>query len=150
MRTISALVIHCAATPPNMDIGAEEIRRWHTDPRPRGNGWSDIGYHAVIRRDGTLEEGRPDRRKGAHVRPRNADTLGVCLVGGVDDRGRAEANFTPEQFARLERYIAHVRDRYGDVDIVGHRDIDPGKACPSFDVEDWLISRGLLDWAEAA
>ena len=49
------VVIHCADTPEDMDIGAEKIREWHTKER----GWDDIGYHWVIRRDGTLDPGRP-------------------------------------------------------------------------------------------
>jgi N-acetylmuramoyl-L-alanine amidase len=63
MRKINWLVIHTAATRPSMDIGAKEIRRWH-----KAKGWSDIGYHYVIRRDGRVEKGRPDARVGAHVK----------------------------------------------------------------------------------
>lgn len=56
MRTIDLIIIiiHCAATKPSQDIGANTIRKWHTDPPPNGNGWSDIGYHYVIRRNGVM------------------------------------------------------------------------------------------------
>jgi len=58
-RFVDTLIIHCAATPPSMDIGAKEIDRWHKE-----QGWSEIGYHFVIRRDGTIEKGRPLRISG--------------------------------------------------------------------------------------
>jgi len=74
--TIQKLIIHCADTPPNMDVGAEEIRRWHVE----GNGWSDIGYHYVIRRCGLIETGRDESTPGAHVRGHNTGSIGVCMV----------------------------------------------------------------------
>ena len=60
-RYIGEIFIHCSATPPSMDISADDIRDWHL-----ARGWSDIGYHAVIKRDGTIEAGRSEDRAGAH------------------------------------------------------------------------------------
>ena len=68
------VVIHCADTPEDMDIGAEKIREWHTKER----GWDDIGYHWVIRRDGTLDPGRPLEMQGAHAVAVNGSS--VCLL----------------------------------------------------------------------
>ena len=72
------IVIHCSATPSNMDIGVDKIRKWHVDD----NGWDDIGYHYVIRRDGTLEIGRDEAMVGSHARAVNGTSIGVCLIGG--------------------------------------------------------------------
>jgi N-acetylmuramoyl-L-alanine amidase len=83
------LVVHCAATKASMDIGAKEIRRWHKD-----RGWDDIGYHYVIRRNGDVEIGRPENAVGAHVAGKNSTSVGICLVGGIDDAGKPKANFT--------------------------------------------------------
>ena len=71
------IVIHCAATKPSMDIGAAEIRKWHTDP-PRN--WDDIGYHYVVRRSGTIEKpmlevGRYLEIPGAHVANHNHESI---------------------------------------------------------------------------
>ncbi len=127
---INLIVVHCAATPPNMDIGAAEIRKWHTD-----KGWSDIGYHYVIRRDGTQEEGREDTVQGAHVRGHNRNSLGICLVGGVDNDFKSEANFTFLQYDALKHLLNYLHLKYPDAEIKGHKDLDPGKDCPCFDVD---------------
>ena len=79
MRKINEIILHCSATPASMDIGAKEIRDWHVN----GNHWRDIGYHWVIRRDGTVEKGRPEYQVGAHCLNHNANSIGVCMVGGT-------------------------------------------------------------------
>jgi len=151
MRFIDTIVIHCAATTDGMDIGAEEIRKWHTDPKPEGNGWSDIGYHAVIRRNGSIEPGRPIERKGAHVKGHNANSIGICIVGGirvVDGKTIAANNFTRAQFAGLRILIQMYKDQHPGIKrVLGHRDLDPGKACPSFSVRDWMATFEPEAWA---
>lgn len=131
------IVIHCAATKPTMDIGLREIRQWHVQ-----RGWLDVGYHYIIRRDGRIEEGRPRDAVGAHVEGHNSTSLGICLVGGIDATGKPEDNFTHEQWASLEGLVWEASTVwYQDARIVGHRDLDSGKACPSFDVKQWLLKR---------
>ena len=142
MRTINLLIVHCSATKPFMDIGAVEIRKWHTDPKPKGNGWRDIGYHFVIRRDGTVEDGRPIDQVGAHVAGHNSDSIGICLVGGVDDAGVPAANFTPEQWKALEALLRVLRAKFPKSTIHGHNEY-AAKACPSFDVNEWIRGRNL-------
>lgn len=132
-ETTKYLVVHCAATKPSMNIGLREIRQWH-----RERGWLDIGYHFVIRRDGTVEQGRPQDVIGAHVEGHNYESLGICLVGGIDASGKPENNFTQSQFASLRILLAQLKGDYPSAQIVGHRDLDPKKACPSFDVASWL------------
>jgi len=148
MRAIEMIIVHCAATPARLDIGAAEIRRWHTTPKPDGRGWRDIGYHYVIRRDGEVETGRPLEQSGAHAYGFNARSIGVCLVGGVDGGGRAQNNFNGEQFAALHDLIAMLEQRFGRLDIRGHRDLPRvRKDCPSFDVRAWLVQTGLREMA---
>lgn len=133
-RTVTKyLVVHCAATKPSMDIGLREIRQWH-----RQRGWLDIGYHFVIRRDGTVETGRPVNTIGAHVEGHNYESVGVCLVGGINTTGAPENNFTDSQFKTLRELLDKLKVDYPSAKIVGHRDLDPNKACPSFDVASWL------------
>lgn len=134
MRVIRSAIIHCAYTKASMDIGAMEIRRWHIDDR----GWSDIGYHYVIRRDGELENGRPVAHVGAHCKGHNRDSIGICLVGGMNDDGAPEFNFTADQFATL-RHLKHSLDQqYHGIEWHGHREYSD-KACPCFDVGQWFL-----------
>jgi N-acetyl-anhydromuramyl-L-alanine amidase AmpD len=138
MRDIDFLVVHCAATKPKMDVGAKEIRQWHLD-----KGWADIGYHYVIRRSGEVEKGRLDEIPGAHVAGHNKNSIGICLVGGIDDDGHPEPNFTQEQFTALDLLLDELVVEYDLTEdaILGHRDFPGvGKACPSFDVRKWRKS----------
>ncbi len=134
------IVVHCSATPPSMDIGVAEIRQWHME-----SGWSDIGYARVVRRDGTAEDGRdldPDapgyNEIGAHVLGYNYLSVGICLVGGVDEDGVPEDNFTSEQMESLRRELHFCKILFPKADIVGHNDLDKNKACPCFDLKTWL------------
>ena len=130
------IVVHCSATSSKMNIGANEIDKWH-----RAKGWACIGYHYVIRRDGSVEEGRDVEVIGAHVSGHNADTVGICMVGGVnaDDVNKAENNFTEAQFTSLKSLLTILMLKYPNAKIQGHRDFpEVAKACPSFDVKAWV------------
>jgi N-acetyl-anhydromuramyl-L-alanine amidase AmpD len=133
-KTTTHCIIHCSATPPSMDIGAEEIDQWH-----KANGWNGIGYHYVIRRDGMVELGRPLQDIGAHARGYNSCSVGVCMVGGTreDYKDRPENNFTPEQWGALAFLLNNITNTYRGIKIIGHNDV-ADKACPSFDVQEYL------------
>ncbi len=126
---------------PSMDIGTDEIRAWHL-----ARGWSDIGYHYVIRRDGTLENGRDldkdgnvDEEIGAHAFGFNANSIGICLIGGLaEDKGGSECNYTSAQWKTLEELIRLKRHEYPDVEVIGHNDISSSKTCPVFNVKQWI------------
>ncbi|WYW04273.1 amidase [Pseudomonas phage vB_PpuP-Kompost-2] len=132
------IIVHCAATKPTMDIGVREIRQWHVQ-----QGWLDVGYHFVIRRNGDVENGRPHDVIGSHARGYNSRALGICLVGGIDAKGKPENNFTPEQFNSLKLLLLAQKRTYPTAKIIGHKDVDSGKACPSFDVAPWLETQGI-------
>ena len=133
-REIDLVVIHCSATYPDMDIGAVEIKEWHLD-----RGWSDIGYHYVIRRDGSIEDGRPERLAGAHAKGANSNSIGICMVGGKARDGKQANNFTRAQWAALGMRLDQLKHRLflSDKDIIGHNEIS-SKDCPCFDVRAWL------------
>ena len=133
MMTIKYIAVHCSATPPTMDIGVKEIRKWHVD-----KGWDDVGYHVIIRRNGEIEWGRSFGVRGAHVKGYNSVSLGVCLIGGVDSDMEAEDNFTDEQFSSLERVLTALQGLFPDTLVMGHRDIAYNiTKCPSFDAQGW-------------
>ena len=136
-RKINKIIIHCSATKPDMDIGAAKIKEWHTAAPPKGNGWSDVGYHEVITRSGDIEEGRSLGIAGAHTRGHNRDSIGICLVGGVDESGKPEDNFTDPQYRSLERLVRTYKSSFPTATVHGHNEFS-NKACPSFDVQSWL------------
>lgn len=129
--SIQHLVVHCSDSPDDEDIGAREIHALHL-----GFDWHGIGYHRVIRRDGTIEGGRPDYWVGAHVRGENTVSVGVCLVG--------REHFTDAQFDSLELVLRFWREDFPQATICGHRDFpSTDKTCPNFDVRAFCVSRGI-------
>ena len=140
-KSTKYLVVHCSATRPSQDIGVKEIRGWH-----KNQGWADVGYHYVIRRDGKVERGRAENLVGSHVAGRNSNSIGVCMVGGVSQNNfeKAENNFTPAQFASLKTLLNMLADKYKGAVVLGHRDFPKvSKACPSFDARAWAKKEGL-------
>lgn len=136
MTRVDYIAVHCSATRGGQDFTAADIDSWH-----RKQGWRQIGYHYVIRLDGTVEKGRPDDMPGAHVTGFNSRSLGVCLIGGVNDTGQPENTFTPAQFKALEALLRKLKKAHPKAVIQGHRDFPRvAKACPSFSVKDWLTS----------
>lgn len=139
-KKTSFLVIHCSATRAIQDIGVKEIARWHRDL-----GWSGCGYHFVIRRSGRVEAGRPVDDVGSHVQGQNATSVGVCLVGGLNDKTfKPENNFTPQQWASLKKLVSDLTKKYPKAKVLGHRDF-PGvqKACPCFSAKVWAKKEGF-------
>ena len=135
MRRIDYIVIHCSDTMPSMDIGVKEIRRWHVNY----NSWSDVGYHYVIRRDGTIEKGRDITTIGAHVKGFNNHSIGICWIGGANEETKdPEDNRTPEQQIALRMQIDRLLEAFPDAVLMGHNDFpNVQKDCPCFDVCDW-------------
>jgi N-acetylmuramoyl-L-alanine amidase len=141
MRNIDTIIIHCTATRPDWwkDKSAQqktdEVRRWHVEDR----GWSDCGYHHLIDRQGTVTEGRPLERTGAHAKGHNTGSVGISLFGGhggnVSDQ--FEDNFTEDQDRALRELIAKLKAEHPITKIIGHNEV-ANKACPTFVVRDWL------------
>ncbi len=134
------IAVHCSATTPTMNIGRAEIDRWH-----RAKGWLMIGYHFIIRRDGTVEIGRPVDAIGAHVEGYNSVSVGVCLVGGISSTGKSENNFTIAQWGALAELLIKLKAQYPKATIQGHRDFPKvAKDCPCFDVRSWINETGVF------
>lgn len=134
MRKIDLIVWHCTATPEGRDHTIADVRQWHVVEK----GWSDVGYHYLIRLDGTIEEGRPLNRQGAHVRGYNATSIGIAYVGGVDAAMRPKDTRTEAQKTAMRELTLRLVKQFPGARVVGHRDLGAAKACPSFDaVADW-------------
>ena len=129
MRTITLIIIHCSAVRPWQRSSAADIDRWH---RERGfqNG---IGYHYVVRRDGTVEVGRPLEVIGAHCENHNRHSIGVCYEGGLDAAGKPADTRTEAQKVALRNLLQQLHARFPKAIIAGHNLFNPMKACPCFD-----------------
>lgn len=127
MRHINEIIIHCSATMPGIDTSAAQIAEYH-----RLVGFETIGYHYVIRLDGTLEQGRPVNRIGAHCKGHNANSIGICYIGGLNAHGKPRDTRTDAQRWTMRKLLLSLLKRFPDARIHGHRDF-ANKACPCFD-----------------
>ena len=129
MRTITLIIVHCSANRAGSALRMADIDSYH-----RSLGWIGCGYHYVIPTDGTIEPGRPEEMVGAHCKNHNRHSIGVCYIGGLSKDGKPADTRTDAQRIALRTLLERLRRRYPDALIVGHRDLDPQKACPCFDV----------------
>ena len=134
-RVINEIIVHCSATQEGKDFTVADIRRWH-----KAQGWSDIGYHYVVYRNGHVELGRDIDIVGAHATDHNAHSIGVCYIGGLASDGKTPKDTrTLAQKAALMSLLMDLRKLYPNAKIYSHRDCRmnngklPNKACPSFD-----------------
>lgn len=129
MREVNLVVIHCSDSDNPKHDNIETIRKWHTEER----GWSDVGYHYFIDKAGVVFRGRDEAVVGAHVAGHNARSIGVCVSG----RDR----FTDAQFRALRQLVSGICRRYKldtKTQVKGHKDLQPAKTCPNFDVQEKL------------
>ena len=111
-QTTDLIFVHCSATKPSMDTDIKDIDRWH-----RERGFLKVGYHFVIKRDGTLQKGRELMEAGAHVKSYNHRSIGLCLIGGVSETNVDvwENNFLSEQWATLYNLIVDLKEKFPEV-----------------------------------
>jgi len=130
MRPIEYIIIHCTATPEGREHDVNDIRSWH-----KAKGWSDIGYHYLIKIDGTIEPGRSVEIPGAHARGYNSDSIGIVYVGGMTkDMSAPKDTRTSAQKQSFGQLLWALKEEFPDAKIIGHRDVS-NKACPSFDAK---------------
>ena len=115
-----------------MDTDAADIDRWH-----RERGFLKIGYHFVIKRDGTVETGRELLEVGAHAKGHNSRSVGVCMIGGMKQESSAsETNFTKAQWASLAKVVDELVETFPEARVRGHDEV-ANKECPTFNVAAW-------------
>lgn len=125
-RPITGIVIHHSASAD--DITAEDIDRWH-----KGNGWSEIGYHYVVLKDGSIQEGRSIEKNGAHTKGHNIGTIGICVIGNFSEDDPTDAVFGSRVLG-LAYLVNRLRDIYGDIPVTGHRERNATE-CPGSKVD---------------
>lgn len=165
MARLKYLVIHCTATPEGRDVSAADIRRIHCSPvSAGGRGWKQVGYTDLFRLDGTVER-LVNNNEDANVDPwevtngakgYNSISRHIVYAGGCDNSMNPKDTRTAAQKKAMAAYVLNFNRRFPDVKIIGHRDLSPDlngngiiepfefmKACPSFEVSEWLKSIGI-------
>ena len=109
---------------------AQQVDEWH-----KSNGWSGIGYHFFVRKDGSIYRGRPLTSMGAHVSGMNNCSIGICAEGKYSTETMPDA-----QKRAICRLLVYLKDNYyPDAKIVGHKEIGdsdcPGKNYPLADIK---------------
>ena len=135
--------MHVSATKMSQNFGVDACRAYHIK-----KGWSDIGYHFYIEKDGTIKYGRPLTRDGAHVRGFNKGTIGICCEGGLNESGTPKDTMTDIQKLSLEGLLLALKKGNPKMKVKGHRDYSPdlnnngiiepfefSKACPCYDAQ---------------
>jgi len=123
-RPIDHLIVHCSDSPDDRTwVDVKEIGRWHV-----ARGFRKVGYHYVIKKDGTVETGRSHEVVGAHCYGHNQFTLGICWVGR-SDLNRAQRAALVDLLVKLAREYALTADA-----VKGHCEFDPHKTCPNLDM----------------
>ena len=131
--SVRFLVLHCSASRCNQDYSVEQLRRDH-----KARGFYDIGYHFYIRKDGTMTQHRKLLEVGAHARPYNRCSIGICYEGGLDEQGKPCNTLNSLQFERIKELLVVLKRLFPKAEIVGHRDL-PGtspKECPCFEAKE--------------
>ena len=128
MRIITLIIIHCSAVRPWEQSGFRDIDIWH---RQRGFKYG-CGYHYIIRRDGSIENGRPLEMIGAHCLNHNKHSIGICYEGGLDAAGEPADTRTEAQKVSMRQLLERLHGQFPNAVIVGHKVFDPMKACPCF------------------
>ena len=131
-RKIKEIILHCSATPEGRDFTVSDIRRWHLQ-----RGFSDIGYHYVIYRNGTICKGRNIDKVGAHCEGHNTYSVGICYIGGMTFDGKEPKDTrTVQQKKSLVRLVKNLMEIHNlnASDVHCHYEF-ANKACPSFKIE---------------
>lgn len=130
-RNVNKVFIHCSASDAEHHDDIEVIRQWHTNPPPYGRGWSDIGYHFFITRNGEIQTGRDLEKIPAAQAGHNTGSIAICVHGLT--------HFADTQFESLIKLCKTINNAYDDeITFHGHCEVNPHKTCPVFDYKNVL------------
>ncbi len=133
MRTINEIIVHCTATEAGLDFTKETINKWHKD-----KGYDEIGYHFIIHPNGRIERGRDINKAGAHCYGHNSQSIGIAYIGGLRN-GKPDDTRTIQQQLALAHLILILEEVFTTITKVSGHNEYSNKACPCFNVRQWLI-----------
>lgn len=112
----------------------QQVDSWH-----KANGWCGIGYHFLVRKDGSIYRGRPLDKMGAHVFGMNNCSIGICAEGryGIETMPLVQKKAICE-------LLVYLKKIYPNAKIVGHKEIGasdcPGSNYPLYDIKTNYLS----------
>lgn len=119
---------------------AQDVHSWH-----RANGWTGIGYHFFVRKDGTIYRGRPLDVVGAHVQGMNSCSIGICAEGDYHAKEKTMPQAQKKSIIELCQYLK--KNYYPNAKIVGHREIGdsncPGRYYPLDEIKNMKYTEEL-------
>jgi len=124
-REVHSVFVHCSDSDRPEHDSWKVVDEWHKD-----RGWSGIGYHYFIKKDGTIEKGRDLEEIPAAQIGHNTGSIAICL------HGRDISKFKEEQYESLRNICIAINNAYKDEKKIryrGHREVESGKTCPVFD-----------------
>lgn len=123
-RLITHIIIHCSDSDQRAHDDVEVIRQWHYI-----RGFSNIGYHFFIKKDGTIQVGRPLSEMGAHCTTMNMVSIGICFSG--------RDIFTKDQFLSAYSLIETLMNNYKipKSKVLPHSFFNTNKTCPNFSLD---------------
>ncbi|WP_285658498.1 N-acetylmuramoyl-L-alanine amidase, partial [Helicobacter bizzozeronii] len=140
MRTINKVIIHCSATKEEKDFCALDIDRWHKE-----RGWKCVGYHYVIKLDGTIEKGRALADVGAHCVGQNKDSIGICYIGGLDSWNKSKDTRTPKQKEALKDLFWNLKSSFLMPNFTGIGILKRAKIARVLMLKNGSKARALMD-----
>lgn len=156
-ENIKYLIVHCSATKNDYNIGFKEINDMHKARGfrmyvPELEKTIYCGYHKIIRRDANengeyIEDGRPLNIQGAQAKGYNSKSIGICLIGGVDDNIKPEAEYTIPQHIHLKKLLHELLEIFPNSKVIGHNQV-ANKWCPCFYAEKWWDVAKNRDYKE--
>ncbi|MCI8360015.1 MAG: N-acetylmuramoyl-L-alanine amidase [Clostridiales bacterium] len=118
-----AIVLHHADA---VSCGIEDIHRWHL-----ANGWIGCGYHFLVRKDGSVWQGRPIEWVGAHAKGANEFSVGVCFEGSYESK---DTVMPAAQIQAGKELVSYLLPLYPEASVKRHRDYCstdcPGRCFP--------------------
>lgn len=143
-KKTTEIIIHCTATTEGKEYSVQSIHKDHLK-----NGWAGIGYNYVIDLQGNIWEGRPEDKVGAHCKNHNSKSIGISYVGGIGKDKKAKDTRNESQLKAMEDLCRYLHGKYPEATFHGHREFE-NKACPCFDVGEWIETLDLDRISETA
>jgi N-acetylmuramoyl-L-alanine amidase len=132
MRNILYIVLHCTGANPKQTTKSI-LDYWKNNLK-----WKNVGYHFLISEDGSVDKLAQESQVTNGVAGFNSNSIHICYKGGVDSSGKPKDTRTDAQKEAMINLLKYFKKTYPKAEIKGHRDFGAKKACPSFDVKDWL------------
>ena len=109
-KSTNRIILHHAES---KSCTADDIHRWHLK-----KGWSGIGYHFFVRKDGSIYRGRPEEVVGSHAKGSNSDSIGICFEGSymTETMGQTQINAGRE-------LVSYLKKKYGISKVQKHKDV---------------------------